>query len=117
MVGIFKVGDKDKGFEQKNVTSKFHRLEKKINTYIGTYFDVYELYIVDNGNMYYRHHEEPVNTDNERYLGAIYPYTRIGRGQEARERFDKQYEYLINNGYVFTGIYECDICGYSKRVE
>ena len=54
--GAYKIGEADKKFEQRNVTSTFYRLEKKFDGAFP-YYDVYEFYKVRNGNMYCRHHE------------------------------------------------------------
>lgn len=117
MIGIFSIGEADKDFKQENVTSIFYRLEKEINTDIGVFYDVYEFHLVNNGNRYYRHHEEPVDSDGERYLGAIFRDVRFGYENNVKENWNKEYKELIDNGYTLTGTYECDICGYSKRIE
>lgn len=117
MTGTLKIGEFVEGFKQERVTSTFYRIEKLIKTSIGNYYDVYEFYTVNNGNMYYRHHEERVYEDGSRHLGAIMGDVNLGSSNKAKEEGNKTYSKLKKEGYKFVGIYECDFCGYAKRVK
>lgn len=113
--GTYKVGEADKKFEQRNVTSTFYRLEKKFNGAFP-YYDVYEFYKVRNGNMYCRHHEESIY-HGERKGGHIYKNIEFGFNNYAKEKGNKKYQELLDKGYKFAGVFECDICGYAKRIK
>ena len=114
--GIPKIGEADKEFNPKAVTSTFYRLEKRLPSIIECY-DVYEFYKVkQNGFMYCRHHEEPIGIMGNRTLGAIFRDVKFGYGEKARQDGNNKYKELLKKGYVFVGVFECDICGYSKRI-
>ena len=120
MTGYLKVNESEKEFNQRGVTSVFYRLEKL--DYIDSvkkicpFYDVWEFYTVNNGYIYIRHHEENVR-NNVRSLGGIYKDNRLGYGSKAKEEGNEIYKKLKSKGYVFTGVYECDTCGYAKRIK
>lgn len=120
MVGILKVGESDKGFHKNGVTSTFYRLEKLDyivpEKKLCPFYDVWEFYTVNNGFVYIRHHEEHIRENNTRNLGGIYKDNRLGFGSKAKEEGNKKYKKLKEQGYKFVGIYECDTCGYSRRI-
>jgi hypothetical protein len=115
MVGVLKVNESEENFKKEKVTSTFYRLEKCIDKEYG-YYDVYEFYSVKNGCMYIRHHEE-TRRNNEYSLGWIDKDTKLGKTKKGKEIGNKLYSDLKSKGYVFVGIYECDVCGYSKRIK
>ena len=121
MKGVLKIGEAQKNFMENSVTAKFYRIEKFCKLYCRDgiclkYYDVYEFYKVRNGNMYYAHHEENINSKGERIDGHNYKDVQLGYDEKAKEKGNKLYKELLNNGYKFAGIYESDICRYAKRI-
>lgn len=112
MVGVYSIGESGKGFDSERVTSSFLRLEKEIR---GGNFDVYEFCKANNGNMFIEHHEENAG-EGKRILGYIHKTTKLGKTDAGKEYGNKKYKELMEEGYIFTGVYECDMCGYAKRV-
>lgn len=114
MTGILNVGECTKGFAEDCVTSKFYRLEKKERYVFGEYYDVYEFYTVDNGNIYYCSHLETI----DRQLDCINEPVRFGNNKNEKDKAkgNEMYKKLIKEGYEFVGEYLCDIYGYAKRI-
>ena len=112
MVGVYSIGESGKGFDSERVTSSFFRLEKETD---GGNFDVYEFCKANNGNMFIEHHEE-IAGEEKRILGYIHKTIKLGKSDAGKECGNKKYKELMEDGYIFTGVYECDMCGYAKRI-
>ena len=116
MKSLLKVGEAEKGFSQKAVSSVFYRLEKKIYLKDIVYYDVWDFHKVCNGNMYCRRTEEPIHS-GKRSLGCNLPHVQFGFGEAAKTKGNKKYKELLDNGYKLVGVFEGDICGYAKRIK
>lgn len=90
--------------EKPRKSSTFFRIEKPIG---DGYKSVYEFHSVVNGNFYYQEYEE-LPSGITGYIGKITKSTK--------ERGNKYYSQLLNDGYKFAGIYEMDIFGHKEVI-
>lgn len=91
------------------LSSTFYRLIRKDE--FGKY-DVYDFHTVVNGNLFVQKHENAEIDENGFIIGMCYHYTR---DMIKKDKGNAKYKELKSQGYKFIGIFEEDVCGYTRR--